>query len=662
MPLEDSIPRIDDRRFDDIIAEVRTRIARYTPEWAPVWTDVNDSDPGITMVQVFAWMTEMLTYRMAKVPELNYLKFLQLLGMELNPAESALAEITFPQKDAHPEPYIIIPERTQVSAESPEGGPPVVFETERALTALTMRLTAVQAFDGYAFMAVTDENTEATQGFQPFGPLANDDSALLLGFKYPPAFPKPDEFPRVEINLAVWVVPDTTKSAALQCGLPDTPAYGPARIQWEFWSGDGWGALSLLKDETRALTRTGHISLKAPAKDPIPRVPIGEVQEPLFWIRGRVERSQYERPPKLLAIRMNTVAARQAETILDEVLGGSNGRRDQVFRLGNTPVVGDSSRLEVDEGSGYQPWTRVDDLFGSGANDPHYVLNRTNGEIRFGDGVNGRIPVANVDNATANVIAREYRFGGGKRGNVLAGALQTLVTSIDGVDANAVGNLLAAHSGRDEETLEQAKKRAPHTIRSRCRAVTVEDYELLAMQAANIKRAKALPLFHPDFPGVKVPGVVTIIVVPDGDGPHPTPSEGTLRTVCAYLDQRRLLTTEVYVIRPTYQQVEIRAEVIVKDDADLAEVHEGIEKSLLTYFHPLTGGEDGQGWLFGGTIFYSRVYQRVFTITGVQSIQRLAILLDGEEAPACTDVSIKAGALVYSMEHHVQVQYSFEGL
>lgn len=180
------------------------------------------------------------------------------------------------------------------------------------------------------------------------------------------------------------------------------------------------------------------------------------------------------------------------------------------------------------------------------------------------------------------------------------------------------------------------------------------------MQAATIKRAKALPLFHPDFPGVRVPGVVTIIVVPDGVGPHPTPSEGTLQTVCAYLDRRRLLTTEVYVIRPTYQRVEVRGRVIITDDADPAEVHAGIEKALLPSFHPLTGGEDGKGWPFGGTIFYSRVYQRVFTITGVQSIQRLAILLDGEEAPACTDVPIMAGALLFSTEHHVQVQYSFE--
>ena len=68
MPLEDYLPQIDDRSYDDIIAEVRTRIARYTPEWTPVWTDVNDSDPGITLAQVFAWLSDMLLYRMGKVP------------------------------------------------------------------------------------------------------------------------------------------------------------------------------------------------------------------------------------------------------------------------------------------------------------------------------------------------------------------------------------------------------------------------------------------------------------------------------------------------------------------------------------------------------------------------------------------------------------------
>lgn len=651
MPLDKHLPQIDDRRYEDILAEMRTRIARYTPEWTPVWTDVNDSDPGITMMQVFAWLAEMLTYRMNQVPALNYLKFLQLLGTELLPAQSARTEITFPVKSDFTAPVVLIRERTQVSGEAPDGGAPVVFETDRALHALRARLTDVLAYDGFSFTPVTTENTTAVQGFAPFGPRATDGSALLLGFT------DTGDFPQVELNLVVFIPQETTQVTAFACGLPQSPTYGPALLRWEYWSGSpgGWRSLNLLKDDTRALTRSGHVYLKTPAVGALQRGVFGPVVEPRYWIRVRVERGQYERAPHLLAVRTNTVGAVQAETIQDEVLGGANGGRHQEFPLANTPVLPDRLQIEVDQGSGFEPWTRVDDLFGSGAADHHYMLNPTTGVVRFGDGEHGAIPTGNINNPGANVVARMYRFGGGARGNLPAKVIKTPLTAINGVDDGKVENLLPSHSGREEETLREAKLRAPGAIKSRCRAVTADDFEYFAKQAATIKRARALPLFHPDFPGVKVPGVVTVIVVPDSDAPNPVPSEGTLRTVCAYLDQRRLLTTEVYVIKPTYQQVEIRGDVVVTDDADLAEVKQAIESSLLTYFHPLTGGDDGQGWPFGGTIFFSRVYQRVLAVTGVQSIVRLVIVVDGEEMSECKDVPIQEQALLYSTNHALQV-------
>ncbi|PWT82055.1 MAG: putative baseplate assembly protein [Acidobacteria bacterium] len=653
MPLNQAIPTIDDRDFDSLLAEVRTRIARYTPEWTPVWTDVNDNDPGITMVQVFAWLAEMLTYRMSKVPELNYLKFLQLLGIELNAAEPSSAEVTFPIKSTFPDPSLIVPAQTQITAQGPAGAAPIVFETDRSLIALKAPLASLLVFDGFTLTSVTQENEEAQQGFQPFGPTVNDDNALLLGFETAPPFPS------LELNLAIWTVPDVSKSALFKCGLPDSPSFASATLRWEFWNGTQWLRLSLLKDETLALTRTGHVFLQTPASGMQPAVFPPEPKS-LFWIRVRVERNHYERPPKLLAIRTNTISVLQAQTVEFEVLGGSNGRRDQVFRLANVPVLRGSIQLEIDQGNGPEIWTEVTDFFGSSPSDLHYVLDRTSGEIRFGDGLNGAIPVANPANPDGNIVARRYRFGGGKKGNVPAKAIKTLTSSIDGVDDNRVGNLLPAINGRDEETLDDAKKRAPRTIKSRCRAVSVEDFEYLAMQASTIKRAKALPLFHPDFPGIKVPGVITVIVVPDGDDPAPTPSEGTLRTVCAYLDQRRLLTTELYVIKPSYQRVEIQAEVIADDNADLANVKKEIEQTIKDYFHPLKGGDDGQGWPFGGTIFYSRVSQRIFAVSGVQSIKSLVIFLDAVEAPFCSDVTINEAGLLFSTDPQIEVHYSFE--
>jgi len=160
-------------------------------------------------------------------------------------------------------------------------------------------------------------------------------------------------------------------------------------------------------------------------------------------------------------------------------------------------------------------------------------------------------------------------FGGGTRGNISAGMAKTLVTPVDGIDDGQVMNRFEAAGGRDEEGLDEARVRASRSLRSRDRAVTAEDFEQLAQEAANVKRAKALPLYHPNFPGTQIPGVVSVIIVPDSEADRPTPSDGTMRAVCAYLDKRRLLTTEVFVLRPTYQQVEVSGEILVDDDADL---------------------------------------------------------------------------------------------
>ena len=651
MPLEDYLPRIDNRRFDDILAEVRTRIPRYTPEW----TDFNDNDPGMTLAQLFAWMTDLLLYRMNLVPELNYLKFLQLIGIELAPAQPAQAEITFPVQSTATTPWVSIPAGTAVAAEGGEDGTPVVFETSRGLVALKATLAAVQILDGYSYLNVTPTNDAAKEGFEPFGPAAAEGSALMLGFDFN------DAFPEVELNLAVFAEEkQTPEDVTVSCGSPAAASLTTSQISFEYWSGSSWRTLNLLKDETDGFLRSGHVYVKTPVAGAMGKAVIGTVATSLYWIRARLTRAAYDRIPRLLAIRTNTVGAIQAETSRDEVLGGSTGEPNQVFRLTHTPVLLGSLEVEIDEGDGFQQWKSVGDFFGSGPRDRHYVLNATTGEVRFGDGTHGAIPVANVDNAVANVIARVYRSGGGKKGNVGAGVIRTPLLSIRGVADDKVGNLLPAIGGRDEQTLEDAKQRAASVLRSNCRAVTNSDFEELARQAGNVQRAKALPLYHPRFPGTKIPGVVTVVVVPDNDQPNPIPSEGTIRAVCAYLNKRRLLTTEVFVIPPTYFQVETRVEITATPMADLAAVTVAVQQALLDYFHPLRGGDDGLGWPFGGDIFFSRVYQRALSVPGVARVEKLLISVEGEQAPECSNVPVPTGALLYSGEHQVIASYAFE--
>jgi predicted phage baseplate assembly protein len=650
MPLDEHIPVLDDRTYDSIITEMRSRIARYTPEWKPTWTDFNDSDPGITMLQVFAWLGEMLAYRMNKVPTLAYLKFLQLLGVELRPAEPAVAQIGFPVRAKAPTPLVTVPKGTQVIAETPGGGAPLVFEADRALVCLKAKNVAVLSYDGYAYADVTALDAGAA-AYQPFGPTANAGSALLLGFD------ASEPFPGTELTLYVWTAEPENSGAKVTCGLPASVVFPSAKLSWQYWDGYGWSPLTLIKDETAALTRSGQIIVKTPA-NALATTTIQPLTTPLYWLRLSVDSSQYEDPPSILAIRTNTMTLTQMETVRAEVLGGSTGRRDQTFRLSQIPVVAGSLTLTVDEGEGPRNWVEVADFFGSDPRGQHYVLNRTTGEVRFGDGEHGAIPIANASNPGGNVVAVEYRYGGGTSGNVAAGTLNALRNAVAGIDDAGVNNLMPSYGGQDEETLDNAKERAPAAIRARCRAVTTDDFELFASQAADIARAKAFPLRHPDFPGVLIPGVVTVVVVPRSDSRKPIPSEGTLRTVCAYLDARRLLTTEVYVAAPTYQLVSITVELIAEDSADSAEVQREVDAALLAYFHPLTGGERGNGWPFGGTIAFSQVFHRVLSVPGVASIGRLVIGVDGVDQPECRDIRLKDGALAYSKQHHVAVSYA----
>lgn len=655
MPLQDHFPVIDDRRYGDILDEARARIPRYSPEW----TDLNESDPGIVMLELFAWLTEMQLYRMARVPELNYLKFLELVGIELEPATAATAKIGFPVSPTFDRPTLIVPAKTQVATEDPDVQGPILFETDQALTAIRSELTSLQSDEGLGTRDIGGENADTGVAFKPFGPNAVRDNAFLLGFS--------EELPAATVRLSVWTPTGGGERPVSAC-FDAAARTVSTLLAWELWNGREWQAMTLLKDDSGAFTRDGDILLRGPAAGTMVSEAIGAVAQSRFWVRARIATAGYEQAPQVLAIRTNVITATQAETLEYETVGGSNGEMDQTLRLRDAPVLPGSLILQVDEGTGYQDWGEVPDFFGSGAEDSHYVLDRATGEIRFGDGRRGRVPVANPRNS-ANVRARSYRVGGGRRGNLPAGSLNVLQSSVRGVDATGVTNLFPTAGGAEEESLDAAIKRAPQALKTRERAVTNEDFEELAMRAGNIARAKALPLHHPDFPGVEVPGAVSVLVIPDIDDPAPKPSAGTLRTVCAYLNQRRLMTTELYVLGPVYRTVRVIASLVVEDSADLAEVKGAAMDNLALYFHPLDGGEDsdadkptsdperkGTGWPFGGDIYYSLLYRRLLQ-SGVKRISELTIEIDGDAYPACRDVALEDGVLLAGGEHDIQVDY-----
>jgi predicted phage baseplate assembly protein len=454
------------------------------------------------------------------------------------------------------------------------------------------------------------------------------------------------------VSLGVWPPTNRGVPPPSPCGGGASPIYAPARIVWEYWAGTAWQPLKVLSDSTLAFTIPGFVQILLPAAGSVVLSTMpGKVDAKRAWLRARLAATFYESAPTLALMKSNAVAAIAAQTVQNEVVGASQGTPNQTFTLSSTPVNDGTLELTVDEGSGPASWTEVDDFSGSGPDDTVYLLDPTTGAITLGDGAQGHIPVANLSNPTASIVALSYQFGGGASTNIAAGSPLTLMTSIPGVDTGAVSMPFAAYGGADEETLQSAMNRAPAALKSNNRAVTAEDYEMLAKQAGPIARAKALPLSHPDFPGMDVPGVVSVIVVPNVAAPAPMPSPGLLRTVCAYLDQRRLVGTELYVIAPTYVPVTIALQVLAQPDADTAAVEQAVDSALTGYLDPLAGGSvdpatPGTGWPFGGPIHFVNILRVASQVANVIRVADVTITLNGVRAPPCTDVAIPGGALL----------------
>jgi predicted phage baseplate assembly protein len=498
-------------------------------------------------------------------------------------------------------------------------------------------------------------------------------------------------FPSDDIDLLVNIYSDSSSPFSVEPCDPELlflPV--PVTLVFEFYDGQRWRFLDIIEDETRAMTRSGHIRFEGPGTRLLKTTFPGAPAAPLYWVRARLSDGSYQQPPRLEKVLTNSVSATQAITVTEEVLGGSDGSPSQKFTLDNNPVIAREQRdtdgstivvstleLVVDEGDntpnqpqqtgsdqpgGAQPteilWTEVKDFLGSDRNSRHYTLDRGTGEILFGDGEYGLIPPFNAQNAAGNIIARSYQYGGGRSGNLPANQITELQSAVDFVDS--VTNLRPAIGGADEESLDDAKARAKQVVQNRNRAVTSGDFEVMARRTpgVNIRRAHAMPLSHPRFPKVAVPGVVTVVIIPDTEDQRPTPTEDTINRVCAYLSKNRLLTTEVYVTPANYRKVTIEATVIAKPQADLGGVKQDVEQRLATYFHPFKGGEDGSGWGFGQDIVYSDIFRQILNNPLVDRIEgKLAVYLDDVKQPDYQDVSIDENDLLYTDGHKIDVRY-----
>ena len=657
MPLP--VPNLDDRRFQELVDDAKRMIQTRCPEW----TDHNVSDPGVTLIETFAFMTDLLLYRLNQVPDRIYVKFLDLIGLRMLPPTPAQAPVTF-WLSAPATAGLTIPAGTRAGTLRTDAAEATVFATREDLTIvpcslLRLRTTAPpdetgeQADEG----GTLDRSRQLMMGdsFAAFGTPPRPEDVMLLGLS--------DPVPRCAVRVHFRGHVE---------GVGVNPEQPP--LVWEAWTGDSWAECEVGTDETGGLNRSGNVIVHVPAGHEASVIG----GERAGWLRARIVEPEEGQPPYTASPVVDgldactiggTIDAIHADIIGSEALGEATGVPGQSLPLSKSPVLAGLAApiVETSSADGWQEWTQVDHFADSTPADRHFVLDSVGGLVRFGPAVRtpdgGLRRYGAMPDKGAAIRVRRYATGGGRRGNVAAGAIQTLRSSIPFVAG--VENRHPAHGGVDGETLVVASERGPLLLRTRSRAVTAEDYEIMAREVApEAARIRCVRAGQADVSA----GSVRLLVVPAAPAERGRivfetllPAEDMLARIAARLDEVRVLGTKVSVQPPLYRGVTVVARLIARPRVSLGRVRDDSLDRLYSYLSPLPGGgPDGTGWPFGRPVQSGDIFGLLQQVRGVELVEDVRLFsadpVSGTRGKEVSRIDVAAHSLVFSFDHQIRVE------
>jgi hypothetical protein len=579
MPI--TAPNLDNRRFQDLRDDALARIPVHTPEW----TNFNRSDPGVTLVEVFAFLTENLLYRANQIPERNRLKFLQLLGVRLQPASAARGLVTIdnPKGD-------LLAQVLNAGLEVRAGTTP--FQTSDGLEVLPIEARffykksiaqpSSQTLDYYQQLYASYRGSPAPLVPQlysaaPFclpgaGPISLADSidgavwvALLVREGDKPAANFLD-VAREAIGgrtLSLGVVPYLPQSGIalppgrsagavsnvkLEVAIPSLPPSGGLEDSDNRTPHYKTLDTSVVTD---VFTQPGVVEIHLPSKselmlwnniDPLesgvnglpPTLDDTAIADRLItWLRLRPVPAT---PAQFFWIGINAVTISQRARITGEQLLDGTGEPDQVVTLSRSPILPATVRLTATTPTGdVQLWQEIEDLgiAGPEVNVP---------DLRLPPGtepdVSGPSQVFSVDAEAGTMLfgdglhgARpqegatlraDYEYSLGNRGNVGPGSISVGPALPSGFK---VANPVATWGGADAETTDEGQKQVSRYLQHRDRLVTAADFETVTLRTPGVEigRVEVLPTYNPQLNGQggDAAGAVTLMVIPAYDANQP---------------------------------------------------------------------------------------------------------------------------------------------
>lgn len=653
---------LNDENFEEIFEEARGMVASLYPDW----TDHNYHDPGITMLELFAWLKEIQLYKLNFLTDEMRIKFLNLAGMRRQHKTPSYAAVSaMAARDAS------IAAGTKLYAYD------ICFETCTSQMLTENDIAQVFAYkdDVLAYADRSQLRLGSGLSMHMFGEKSDGDFYIAFDKSLPS-------------GVTLYIYFSIGNDNAVKRNPADDGFIPFGSFAYEYYTKDGWKPLPVTKDETERFAQSGFISFSVP--EPMEKANITGDEK--YYIRIRIIDYEFDIPTVLKDISMNMLQLEQADTICEyraykhgggneikleldtylgyygestiylehgglytevseyelktddekrtkrivikkpegmavenviavsfppdflpqTVLGIGNGFPEQIFSLDDPDVMYDRFDIivwDIESGAGFCKWEKVQDFCASKPSDKHYILNPESGEVRFGDSMRGMAPEGEI-----RIV--QYAKCRGASGNVKSGKIkQTADHSLSDV---LFTNNENAHGGKDEQSLEHCFQCARLRLNEPECLLTYADYERAVLNTPGllIESCKVVPPNKLPHYKQSEAHMICAVVKPFSFEKNPRLSRSYQKNILAHLDKNRIVGTKIQLLSPEYIKLTMFLEIVIK--AHYANDKTIVNDAVSDYLKPFEAE-------FGKTVLYYEIYGVIDRLQCVVSINSLSI-------------------------------------
>ncbi len=587
------VPQLNDMTYEQIIQRAVSRIPSLTDQW----TDFNSHDPGITVLQTYAWLVDMLNYYMDATGDVHVKKYLKLLGIQQQKRRAAAGYVVI-----HGDVQQKIPKGTRLFAGD------ISFETAEEWKGSENRFCSFlrQIEDQYLDLtAFAGTDGEYADIFQPEEQAAQ---AVCLGFSKPL---------QEEDRIYICVEYQERRN-------PFDQTFRLGTLEWQVFTEEGWKTVEV-EDETCGFLRSGFVTLKDMAPMAVWSPMFGNGRA--YYLKANLQENTYDSCPRIGMVYVNPLKVIQQHTVCKEgellpelLIGTTDGCAGQSL-LFDYPYAYKFSLAVVGEDGEVETYHYAEDLEEAGYKDRVFTYEEETQSIRFGDGIHGVIPRQNKDIYVTGLICSLCG-----NGNVQAGELNRFE---DPTIRAAVSNPLPVDGGQDAETIRDMKKRMQKELFIQNRMASQTDYETIVKQTPGlmIDLVQVIPgkeygVMHRQN---RSENEVVVVVKPWSDEKKPVLKEQYRKAIEDYIEPYRLINTKVTVESARYAGICVHGKIALEQNSPKTRkaVLERISREL-SYTerkHP-----------FGTVISYGQLFTALENTEGVKKVLELNLERTGNAA------------------------------